>query len=152
MKYAWHTLKKGCMIKFDRRRDKRDLFFQEIEYCLGTSSPDDIFEGSIVDISESGMRMFTARPLEEGEDIEIMTALLLPLPYRKATTRWVVKYSQDLYKIGLAFKSVPFPWSFGGSLENSPMRRSAIIWTTSEPKKRDKRKGKREVTLWVLFD
>jgi hypothetical protein len=94
---------------YDKRRHKRHLCFHKIEYCLGPRSPDKISDGSITNISESGMCMFTARRLEEGEDIEIITALLLP--YQKATTRWAVKYSQDLYKIGLAFT---IPLSGGG--------------------------------------
>jgi hypothetical protein len=39
--------------------------------------------------------------LDEGEDIEIINAL--PVPYQKATIRWVVKYFHDLYKVGVAF-------------------------------------------------
>jgi len=86
---------------YDKRRHRRHLFFHKIEYCLGPRSYYDICNGSSINISESGMCMYTVRRLDEGEDIEIMTAL--PLPYQKATTRWVVKYSHDLYKVGLAF-------------------------------------------------
>jgi len=92
---------------YDKRRHKRHLFFHKIEYCLGPRSYYDICNGSSINISESGMCMYTIRRLDEGEDIEIMTAL--PLPYQKATTRWVVKYSHDLYKVGLAFKSALSP-------------------------------------------
>jgi len=86
---------------YGTRRHKRDLFFHPIEYCLGPRSAGDICDGSIINISGSGMGMYTARRLEEGNHIEIMTAL--PVPYQKATARWVVEYSQDFYKIGLEF-------------------------------------------------
>lgn len=92
---------------YDKRRYKRHLFFHKIEYCLGPRSYYDIYNGSSINISESGMCMYTSRRLEEGVDIEIMNGL--PFPYQKATTRWVVKQYQDLYKIGLAFKSVLSP-------------------------------------------
>ncbi len=85
----------------DTRKHKRDLFFHPIEYCLGPRSSGVIFDGSIINISGSGMAMYSTRRLEEGDDIEIMTTL--PVPYQKATARWVVEYSQDFYKIGLAF-------------------------------------------------
>ena len=83
----------------DKRRHERHLFLHHIEY----RSPHIIADGSIINISESGMCIYTDIRLEEGDDIEILTAPLLR--YQKATTRWVVKYNQDLYKIGLAFKS-----------------------------------------------
>lgn len=103
---------------YDKRRHKRHLYFHKIEYCLGSCSPDDICHGSIINISESGMCMYTVRRLEEGEDIEIMNSL--PVPYQKATTRWVVKYFQDLYKIGLEFiDHYAIPLSGGGDLNLS---------------------------------
>ena len=99
----------------DKRRHTRHLFFHTIEYCSGPPSPDAVCHGSSINISESGMCMYSTRQLGEGEDIEIMNAL--PVPYRKATTRWVVRYFQDLYKIGLVFiDHYAIPSSGGGDL------------------------------------
>ncbi|MFI5295793.1 MAG: PilZ domain-containing protein [Thermodesulfovibrionales bacterium] len=86
---------------YDKRRHRRHLFFHKIEYCSGPCSPGDTCHGSVINISESGMCMYTDRRHDEGEDIEILNAF--PVPYQKATIRWVVKYFHDLYKIGLAF-------------------------------------------------
>ncbi len=59
--------------------------------------------------------MYTVGPLDEGEDIEIMTAL--PVPYQKASIRWVVKYFHDLYKMGVVFiDHYAIPLSDGGDL------------------------------------
>jgi hypothetical protein len=100
---------------YDKRKHQRHLFFHKLEYCSVPRSPDDISQGSIINISESGLCMYTARQLAEGDDIEIMNAL--PVPYQKANIRWVVKYFHDLYKIGLAFiDHYSIPLSDGGDL------------------------------------
>jgi hypothetical protein len=87
--------------KAGERRHKRHLFFQKIEYSLGSRSHDDIYDGLIINVSEAGMCMYADVPLPEGENIEIVNAL--PVSSQKATIRWVEKYLPDLYKIGLVF-------------------------------------------------
>jgi hypothetical protein len=54
-----------------------------------------------VNINEFGMCVYTFDLLTEGDTIEIKNAL--PVPYKRATVRWVKAYSGNFYKIGLMF-------------------------------------------------
>jgi hypothetical protein len=99
--YSRHTFyERGPMQtnNSEKRRHERRLFFDNIEYCSGQSS-DDVCLGSGNNISDSGVCMWTFRGLSRGEDIDIVNGL--PPPYRKATVRWVKRYSGDFYKVGL---------------------------------------------------
>jgi hypothetical protein len=85
----------------DKRKNERRIFSDNIEFSLCPPSPPRTLVGSCVNISDYGMCIYTFEQLNEGETIEIRDAL--PVPYKRATVRWVRAYSGNFYKIGLAF-------------------------------------------------
>jgi hypothetical protein len=71
-----------------------------VEYVLDPFSADEVFEGTIDNISESGMCLITSRPLREGQEITIKS--LLFLPSQTAVVCWI-EPQDDSYRIGLKF-------------------------------------------------
>jgi len=71
-----------------------------VEYVLDPFNDDDIFEGTIENISESGMCLFTSQSLTEGQEITIKS--LLFLPSETAVVCWI-EPQDDSYRIGLKF-------------------------------------------------
>ncbi len=61
---------------------------------------DEIFEGTIDNISESGMCIVTSEALTEGQEITIKS--LLFLPSQTAVVCWV-EPRDNSYKVGLKF-------------------------------------------------
>lgn len=96
---------------FDQRRHERyESPGDKVEYVLEPFSEDPIFEGSVIDISETGLCIFSANSLSVGQEITIKN--LTTLPSRTAVVIWVEKYDeidypeksdQVLFKIGLRF-------------------------------------------------
>ncbi len=84
-----------------QREYARRAFSDTIEYRVTDRFHDKIFLGAAVNISESGMCIYTFDRLAEGETIEINKRL--PVACKKATVKWVKAYSGDFYKVGLRF-------------------------------------------------
>jgi c-di-GMP-binding flagellar brake protein YcgR len=92
------------MMSFDgdeSRRHPRKAHTDNIEFCVNSTNLGATLQGTLIDISESGMCLYTFKPISEGQNIIIKSAL--PVPYHRANVRWVKKYSDDLYKVGLMF-------------------------------------------------
>jgi len=51
--------------------------------------------------SDSGACIFTFKPLKEGE--ELLFKINLPVPYHRATVRWVRQCTRSIYKVGVLF-------------------------------------------------
>lgn len=85
----------------ESRRHPRKAHTDIIDFCLNPTDLSTTFRGTLVDISESGMSLYTFKPLSTGQDIIVKSTL--PVLYQKATVRWVKKYSEDLYRVGLMF-------------------------------------------------
>jgi hypothetical protein len=86
----------------ERRRHPRSAYIRTLEYTRSTTMGD-VFLCMSVDISDSGMCVYSSDPLDEGEDIEFKDALRVP--QRKACVRWVRKYSRDFFRVGLTFRN-----------------------------------------------
>jgi hypothetical protein len=71
-----------------------------LEYVLDPFNADEIFEGTIDNISESGMCLVTSQSLTEGQEITIKS--LLFLPSQTAVVCWV-EPADNGYKVGLKF-------------------------------------------------
>jgi hypothetical protein len=71
-----------------------------VEYVLDPFNADEVFEGTIDNISESGMCLLTSQSLTEGQEITIKS--LLFLPSQTAVVCWVEPGDNE-YKIGLKF-------------------------------------------------
>jgi hypothetical protein len=85
----------------DKRKTARRIYSDNIEFSLSPPPAQKIMVGSCVNISEFGMCIYTFDHLDEGEIIEIKDTL--PVPFKRATVRWVKAYSGNFYKVGLTF-------------------------------------------------
>lgn len=85
----------------ERRRHPRHAHTDNIEYCLNPTDLTTIFQGICINISESGMCLYTFKPIYAGQKILIKN--VLPVPYQKAEVIWVKEKSEDLYRAGLMF-------------------------------------------------
>jgi len=87
------------------RRHPRYLYSDNIEFCLDYSGAGTRLHGISFNISDSGIGLYTFKPIYAGQTITVETTL--PGPYQKATVMWVQKRAEDLYKVGLEFTTVP---------------------------------------------
>ncbi len=86
----------------ERRRHPRYAYSDNLEFSSNPVSLDKTYNGLSVDISSSGMCLYTFfKPLDKGEDIAFKDAL--PVSYRKGTVRWVEQYAEDFYGVGVMF-------------------------------------------------
>ncbi len=83
------------------RRHGRRNCLRIVHYCLNPHSDGRVLIGSGIDISESGMSMYSSHPLKEGQDVIIKSAL--PVPHRKAIVRWIKELNKNWYQVGLEF-------------------------------------------------
>jgi len=83
------------------RKHPRHLYSDNIEFCLDYSIAGKNSHGIIVNISDSGIGLYTFTPIYAGQTVTVETTI--PVPYQKATVIWVQKRSEDLYKVGLRF-------------------------------------------------
>ena len=83
------------------RRHERSNYLGTVHYCLNPYSDGRVLIGSGIDVSESGMSMFSSYPLKKGQGITIKTKL--PVPHQSATVRWIRELRQDWYQVGLEF-------------------------------------------------
>ena len=82
------------------RRHQRKIYVSTFAYRLPSRSSE-IFFGVTSNISDSGMCIYSdARPYE-GENVEFRSSL--PVPYQRATVKWIKKDVNNLYKMGLMF-------------------------------------------------
>jgi hypothetical protein len=72
----------------------------QVEYVLDPFNVNEIFEGIIDNISESGLCIVTSQCLTEGQEITIKS--LLFLPSQTAVVCWV-EPQDNAYKVGLKF-------------------------------------------------
>jgi hypothetical protein len=73
-----------------------------VQYCISSDADETVF-GAGVDISDSGMCIYTSYPLEKDQIIVIKSTL--PVPYQRAQVRWVKICGESRYKVGLIFDS-----------------------------------------------
>jgi PilZ domain len=86
----------------ERRRQPRCDFSDTIDFCIKPFALDETpFHGLILNISESGLCLYTSNSLNVGQELIIKTTLRAPVV--KATIRWVRKYRDDLFRIGATF-------------------------------------------------
>ena len=87
---------------FERRRRFREELDEPrtIEYASGFFDTE-TFEGTIVNISDTGLCLLISRPLNIGEEITIKDDVF-GAP-RTATVQWIEKTDEGQYKAGLTF-------------------------------------------------
>jgi hypothetical protein len=83
------------------RKHPRRPYSNVIKFCVNPRCPNVIFDGVGINISDSGISLYTSANLHKGDVIVIQDAL--PVKYRKATVIWVKEYQWELYRVGLTF-------------------------------------------------
>jgi hypothetical protein len=86
------------------RRYPRRHYSENIEFRLDYSGAAIRLHGISVNISDSGIGIFTFAPIYRGQTVTFETTL--PVPYQKAAVMWVQKRGEDFYKVGLNFITV----------------------------------------------
>lgn len=82
------------------RRHPRKIYISAFAYRFPSASSD-IHFGVTANISDSGMCMYSDVQPKDGESLEFRSSL--PVPFAKATVRWIKKDVDNLYKMGLMF-------------------------------------------------
>lgn len=85
----------------EQRKDDRKDYPHEIEYVIDPHTTYEIFKAVAVDISKSGLCIYTSTPLNEGQEITIRS--ILPVDSQIAVVRWIEKLNDFYYKVGLQF-------------------------------------------------
>jgi hypothetical protein len=88
-------------ISSDKRRHERRDTITTIEYVINGLYTDEVFEGVIANISESGFCLLSTNLLSQGEKIEIKNEK--HVNSRTAAVRWSNQYNNLYCKIGLEF-------------------------------------------------
>jgi hypothetical protein len=88
-------------ISSEKRRHERRETLITIDYLVDRLNADEIFEGVVADISESGLCLLTANQLIDCEKIAIKNKM--PPALRSAAVRWSHENNNLYYKIGLEF-------------------------------------------------
>ncbi len=87
----------------DQRRNQRDSYWETLR-IISPLQPDD--RALLVissNISDTGMCIYTFKPLKKGQDIVFKSDL--PVPHHRATVKWVKQCDRSIYKIGVRFTS-----------------------------------------------
>ena len=86
----------------DRRRHERKYLAKATE-CVLTQPPsqNEMFDCIVADISESGLRLLTTQPVENGQEITMMNHIFSSP--RTAIVRWSEEYKGLYYRSGLEF-------------------------------------------------
>ncbi len=84
----------------NERRHRRKIYISAFAYRFPSASSE-IHFGVTSNISDSGMCMYSDVQPKDGESLEFRSSL--PVPFARATVRWIKKDVGSLYKMGLMF-------------------------------------------------
>jgi hypothetical protein len=86
----------------EQRKDQRkDFSYGILEYALNHNNNCETYIGFTLNLSDSGICLYTSKHLHEGQEIVIKNDF--PDISKKATICWVEKYDSYFYKMGLKF-------------------------------------------------
>lgn len=86
----------------EQRRNLRYGFMYTVDYILNSAKTDEIYNGVTIDISNSGLCLYTKNCLSEGQEITIKS--VLPVYSENAVVRWAESVDESSYKVGMEFK------------------------------------------------
>jgi hypothetical protein len=84
-----------------RKQQRKDFSYGILEYALNHNNNCETHIGFTLNLSDSGICLYTAKYLHEGQEIVIKSKF--PAGSKKATICWVEKYDSFFYKMGLKF-------------------------------------------------
>lgn len=91
----------GSKIKDKREHRRQDFSYAVVEYVLNSNSTHETFIGFTLNVSSSGLCLYTPKLVTEGQTIIIKSTF--PTPSKTAMVRWIEKYDDVFYKVGLIF-------------------------------------------------
>ncbi|MGE5893824.1 MAG: PilZ domain-containing protein [bacterium] len=87
----------------DKRRHKRRVFTTTVQYAVTQPAVSDtLSKGVTVNISSTGLCLYTFSSHKEGQQVKIYNGVPLHIE-EEAVIRWVKKLNRHLYKIGCEF-------------------------------------------------
>jgi hypothetical protein len=91
-------------LDLERRTDVRELFSITVQFDCAQNDDPGCKSGNAVtsNLSQKGMGLFTSQNVELGKEIIIRSHKLDEQPVR-AEVKWVYKYANALYKLGVCF-------------------------------------------------
>jgi hypothetical protein len=104
MRLTYIELKENSMSfqdKDEQRQCQRSVRLNTIRFSFVDDSPWEIRLGTTLNISTTGMCLYTLHHLAEGENIVLQDDELSL--FRKATVRWVKRYRENFCKAGLMY-------------------------------------------------
>lgn len=84
------------------RRHLRYGFVYSVDYVLNEENKETVSSGVTIDISNSGLCLYTKNCLKKGQEILIKS--VLPVYSENAVVRWVQSVDESSYKVGVEFK------------------------------------------------
>ncbi len=93
----------------NRRADIRYDFRNEISYSWNSEVSGMIFKAITVDISSSGIGIYTFTPLPVGQQVTIREGL--EGTNRQCTVAWCKELGDDVFRAGLFFRTTEYPLS-----------------------------------------
>jgi hypothetical protein len=91
----------GSKVKDKRKHRRQDFSYAVLEYVLNYNDTHETFIGFTLNVSISGLCLYTPKLLTEGQKIIIKSAI--PTSSKTAMVRWIEKYDDVFYKVGLVF-------------------------------------------------
>ncbi len=91
----------GSKLKDNRRHRRQDFSYAVVEYVLNSNSTHETFIGFTLNVSISGLCLYTPKLLAEGQEITIKSTI--PTSSNAAMVKWIEKYDDVFYKVGLVF-------------------------------------------------
>ena len=85
----------------EERPHPRNPYEEFLEICMHSRPHQDTLLAISANISDAGACLYTFKPLKKGEGLLFKSNL--PVPYHKATVRWVKQCSQSIYRVGVLF-------------------------------------------------
>lgn len=85
----------------EQKPHPRSPYEEYLDICMHCRPQQDSLLAIGSNISDSGACIYTFKPLKEGEGLLFKSNL--PVPYRKATVRWVKQCNRSIYRVGVMF-------------------------------------------------
>lgn len=89
----------------EKRRYPRRVFTTTVHYTVDSSTIKDISKAVTVNISQSGICLYTFNDHKEGETLKIHNGVPYDLQ-STVTIRWIKRVNEQLYKVGCEFDSI----------------------------------------------
>jgi len=86
----------------ERRSETRHPYFHSVEFSSPSEQGEELLIGTTINISNSGLCLYSYVPLREGQEITIKGAFRAG--HRTYTVRWVNKLLEDFFMVGLLSK------------------------------------------------